>query len=1360
MNKQLFVFALFFFSVNLVFAERSYKYIRIVDPKSKNAFSTINEAIEDIKKCNLSSEDLGCIQVYPATYTEQVNSFYPGGNNLPAHCDIIGMGDKSEDVIIQHQRRAESDPDFTNIVSEIYADGILCDGDNLIENIKLSNIGSNQNGIEFKGAGTLNNCIIVSRHDALTSQGHLVVKDCKVEGWYRPCIHSYSTFDISDSIFYPKTRSWGGQHPAGIKATKSGSITNVTIQADISSSDYEPHYDTPWLAGIILQLRNPDDVVTITNANINLILKTIFHDTRPNETADWELFGIVSGGRNPNPTTSYPGKAVVNNCQITLEGIEDNSNPNGDGRAIMIAGICVQGGGEIDVTGNTSINTTRKTATYADEGFEYTLNNKNGIVSVDPNTVVFNKAKTNGEIAINEPKNCEKPKDLISSRFSFIPESKDCPMLIRKSYLKQNAPMLSKIESEQIIQSYSRDALANLPSYVSERMSSTQENIQVENLLFNGGASEPMGAESQIQLQEITSSTVLDPSVIYYVPNPPLLIHSLDSNPIDVVIPSDTTIILAEDWDYGIVIYDNANVFFGAPHSVDTEPSETYPSNDISNPVPPVWILGENGSLPFFNNFCGISIERTAGTKSRIDNIYLSGFYYGIQADQQLESAISNITSIGCYNGILSFGPNEIFNSIVSYYGLWSAEWSYYGYAYEFMSQSSDGLIVFDGADFEIHNCLADDGDYGFTANGITNPTEDPIFHSVECAATNCYTGFNCINGTLGINVVCPGLYNNFLDKNFTELPFTNPINETNNPFIVAQNDYRLFLNPTSQFVDNGLSATPFQGWTTRLDGNPDEDFGDIWPHYQTIRSDKYPLGDIQSDGTVSIDDLIILAGEWLSSTPVSADITEDQNVDLVDFSVIANYWNVTETKINIINPENLEAVPLNNVSGYVGIELSDIPSESAIISVYLDHIPLGDIQLNWDDELELIDFESDSYSNGWHIIRVVSFDYEGKVINHKSVNVYFDNLLYNVSGSDYFHPNETYEYSGFYDGGLDLEFKITNLDQQVIWSNTYSGSYIYVSIPGSTFLNENFCELSISEVESSMAMEGMSAPVSSSSSSSVKEKDLKKKFKEEDCPSNVRMAIILPNKDVFKKRKSAILECAKACEKRGVSWVVLYHKNVTEKNLTFLFNKTSLRYIYWCGHANSHVGKGSERVQRTRTACWDKGSGFFGQRKQIGVFSYANHPTKPLPDNWDTLGFDLWPLKMYESWNKKIIFIDGCLTALYPDMANTYGVFSLQGQGSKDQIFIGWRKKVVIGSSQAESLVGNTTEGVRVFWEQMGNGQDIYDALDETRVVGGQAMRRAIWGDNGDLDIGDADGDDNLFLWGNGLIHQIKLNP
>lgn len=865
------------------------------------------------------------------------------------------------------------------------------------------------------------------------------------------------------------------------------------------------------------------------------------------------------------------------------------------------------------------------------------------------------------------------------------------------------------------------------------------------------GGQSRMSKSGYAELQEITDSLFLDPNEVYYVPNPPLLIHGIGEE-IDVVIPSGTTIILAEDWDYGIVVYDGANVYFGEPAPEPNEPNLTYEPTDTNSLVPSVWVVGESGS-PFFNNFCGIFIDRTAGTKCKLDNICLRGFYYGLQVDQQLDYPISNIHAFGCYNGILSFGPNRILNSSVSYYGIWSPEWPYDGYAYEFMSGSWDGTIFFEGADFEIYNCLADDGDYAFTANGLYEPNEAPNFYSRDCVATNSYTGFNCVNGLLGISVICPGLYNNYQDKNFSELLFTDPVYEVNDPFVVDPDDYRIFLDPNSLFVNHGSGLSPFLGWTTSIDGAPDEGIGDIWPHYQTRGVDKWLTADLTADDAIDINDLAEFANQWLATTPTSADFTNDQTVNFLDFSILANQWLFKEMAIEIFNTETIQTVEPNNIQGYVGIELRDIPLYSEIISVYLDNVLLGSLWLGWDDEQQWIGLQSDAFANGWHTIRLVTTDIYGGVVEHKPINVYFNNLLYKVAGDDYFHPDDDYKYSGFYDGSNTLEAKVTDQDGQVIWSDTYTSQHISIVIPGATFSSEQFCELSITETGEGAKSDG----------SAVTKKDLVKKFKQADCPASVKMVIVLPNKDVFKVRKSAIIECAEACNSRNVSWVSLYYYDVTEENLRFLYNKPSVKYVYWCGHANSHVGRnereGIPGVQRTHTICWEPHTywGIPYWHSEVGVFSWIDPDVEPLPNDWDNRGFNLWSLGMSDSGNKKIVFVDGCLSAKFYDMAMSYGMFSWWNAGNHDQIYIGWRIEVLVSTGIMEQIVGNTTEGVRMFWERMGYGDDVFDALYYTSVHGGIGMCRALWGENGSVDIGNPDEDDNIFCWGEGLDDRLE---
>jgi hypothetical protein len=657
------------------------------------------------------------------------------------------------------------------------------------------------------------------------------------------------------------------------------------------------------------------------------------------------------------------------------------------------------------------------------------------------------------------------------------------------------------------------------------------------------------------------------------------------------------------------------------------------------------------------------------------------------------------------------------------------------------MSESWDGTIFFGGTDFEIVNCLADDGDYGFTANGLYEPHEAPVFYSRDCAATNSYTGFNCINGFLGISIICPGLYNNFQNKNFPELPFTEPVYEANVPFVFDPSDYRIFLNSNSLFVDSGSSLSTLPGWTTRIDGAPDKGIGDIWPHYQIRGVDRWFKADLNIDNAIDMNDLADFADQWLAAIPNSADLNNDQTVNFLDFGMLANQWLFKEIAIEIFDPETMQIVEPNNIQGYIGIGLKYIPLYAGTVSVYVDNELTGSLSLGWDKEEQWIELQSDAFSNGWHTLRLVTTDVYGGIINHRPINVYLNNLLYKVAGSDYFHPDEDYEYSGFYDGDNTLEAKVTGQDGQTLWSDNYTGQHISIVIPGATFGTEQFCELLITET---------SGGEESGSSSTVKKKDLTKKFKQADYPDGVRMVIVLPNKDVFKVRKPAIIECAEACNNRNVSWVALYHHDVTEENLTYLYKKVRCRYIYWCGHANSHV----KNVQRTHTECWELKKGWIWDSwEKRGVFSWTNGEV-PLPDDWDNRGFSLWSLEMHESWNKKIVFIDGCLSATEPpDMAYAYGVFSEQGQGSKDQIYIGWTIKVLVSTGIVERVIGNTTEGVRMFWERMGYGDSVEDALEYT----------STHGDYGVIpDLGDVDGDDNIFVWGHGFInlHQIELDP
>lgn len=853
-----------------------------------------------------------------------------------------------------------------------------------------------------------------------------------------------------------------------------------------------------------------------------------------------------------------------------------------------------------------------------------------------------------------------------------------------------------------------------------------------------------------VELQEITDSLFLDPNIVYYVPDPPLLIHG---EGVHVVIPSDTLIIVAEEWEYSIVVYDGAKIDLGEPAPVTGDPNFIYQQPDIN---PPVWIVGESGE-PFFNNYCGILITRTASTECRLNNLYLEGFYHGALIDQQLEEPISNAYANGCYNGFFSFGSNRFINCYTNYFGIWTPEYPYDGHGFLFDVYSMNMTLLTDN-EFQIDYCLANDGERGYTVYGATDPNSIPIFRCWDSSATNTFVAFNGWEGQVLFSIVRPGMWNNDWDTNFPELPLNEPHHAPENPIQYDPNDYRIYLVADANFVDAGSGYSSNPGWTTRKDGKPDKGIADTWPHYP---SDVIELSaDITGDHEVDANDLVILTLNWLEETNDPVDITGNGLVNYLDFSWIAKHWQQTELYLELVYAEEGRSVDLKNISGYLGLQPKQIPLDAFVVTYYVDDTQVGGWLRGWNKTDQWVGFETDQFSNGWHNVRLVITSLSG-VINHEPIQVYFNNLISKVSASDSFYPDEDYTYSGFYDGGQALEIEVTDLvSGAMLWSDTITGDYVDVTVPGSSFADYKLCRITFTETS------GMK---SASSGDKVTEKDLKKEFKKKDGPA--RMIIVMPDTEIFDLRLDAIIACAEACNDRGVTWIPLYHHDVNVENLTYLYQSSYVRYIYWVGHGNSHVGADPENqiegVARTNNYCYRRNPAWwrpgYWDWDQIGCFSYTQQSdpeAEPLPGDHDETGFDLAALDMHESNNKKIVIIDACLSAVYEDMAWAYGVFSLQGQSSRDQLYIGWRCNVVVRHPFIDRITGNTTQGWVIFWGEMGKGQDVYEGFMKIKNAGGIGMQRAWFGENRTPDIADPTKDDNIMVYGNGTWDNATLNP
>jgi parallel beta-helix repeat protein len=373
--------------VNLARAQRSYTYVLTVcmdsndpnyDPNTN--YDKINDAVVAMNEKDppLDSNTLGSIQVYDGNYVEYLNDYYePNGHNLPAHCDLIGMGQDIDDVEIRSG--GESIPENTIA-------GVKANGDNIISHLKVCNYPSSahQLGVRLADDSILQDCIIETNHAGMVGGENLVVTDCTIRTYVGPCIRALGTFSISDCELKPMASSHNIETPAGVHALGTGTIEDVNIYGGGVSS-YK--LDGGILSGIHFMLAENEQVF-ISNVDIDLQLTSKY---LPSEPGALRVCGILSGS-NWEVNDSFKGQVVVRDCNIAVTGIEDTNgtgDPNDDGAGVMVDGIWISGGGKIEVYGDTSIATGRTTASNAEDGYEYLLNNENGTLVVNFDTVVF-----------------------------------------------------------------------------------------------------------------------------------------------------------------------------------------------------------------------------------------------------------------------------------------------------------------------------------------------------------------------------------------------------------------------------------------------------------------------------------------------------------------------------------------------------------------------------------------------------------------------------------------------------------------------------------------------------------------------------------------------------------------------------------------------------------------------------------------------------------------------------------------------------------------------------------------------------------------------------------------------------------
>jgi hypothetical protein len=476
----------------------------------------------------------------------------------------------------------------------------------------------------------------------------------------------------------------------------------------------------------------------------------------------------------------------------------------------------------------------------------------------------------------------------------------------------------------------------------------------------------------------------------------------------------------------------------------------------------------------------------------------------------------------------------------------------------------------------------------------------------------------------------------------------------------------------------------------------------------------------------VDLADLEILAQNWLTLVFDEYRIcslcnigTNDPNepdtsnvIDSKDYDALMADWHkqfYSDPNISIAQSASKLSIAIEN------------PEPAWKISTFFDDEPIG----QWTaGELGSTAFDVDlmRYGPGSHRVKIVRNIGYGLEITERVITDPNSTGLYFADIPDTFEPNEPYNINGFNLNDGELNFKIGNIQGETVYDVNVPSGPVNVSVPATAF------------GESMMATLAMSPNPIDPEDREWYEKILNRKFDPERFRGKyVRYLVLLPDKKVTATFKEAIFAAFDAIIKRGPerSTIVLTKTDVNYENLKFsLYNTYGPKIVVFFGHANSYVGRVineatqeviKEGVQRTTFQCYEKHEGYvWDSYDNVGVVSYTSRDV-PLPDSLDNVVIDFTRL-LEGSTSRDFVPIDqmyvfGCLSATYPDMAAAQGCYGDHDNAYADMIYCGFTKAPLQNNGkwifipEMQNLGTLIVQGLVIFFQQLGDGKRVDQA-------------------------------------------------
>jgi hypothetical protein len=206
--------------------------------------------------------------------------------------------------------------------------------------------------------------------------------------------------------------------------------------------------------------------------------------------------------------------------------------------------------------------------------------------------------------------------------------------------------------------------------------------------------------------------------------------------------------------------------------------------------------------------------------------------------------------------------------------------------------------------------------------------------------------------------------------------------------------------------------------------------------------------------------------------------------------------------------------------------------------------------------------------------------------------------------------------------------------------------------------------------------------------------------------------------------------------------------------------------------------------VQRTQFQCfrrstsqnpgafYDLGAVSYTRRSTPGAMALPLFTGTPQPVSLDQYAYDITELcRPAPNRPCKIdqMYVFGCLSAAYSDMATAQGCFGDHDNAAHDMLYCGFTKEVTQNNAKwlflpgLRELLTHVVQGLVVFFNELGDEKTVPQAVSVIESQGTD-IRQALFGADGDfnnthglLDRSDED-DDIMTFYGYGYIGNVKL--